>query len=141
MYCPTPKEVKKNLSQNTKVLKKARFLKNFFGEDAFDTIYYAHDITSDFIAQSAMQAFPSAKRVCFGDGLGIFYSLPYFTQTNFPLNPFSHGMRNPKKIFFNALRRSQRYWTLPRTNERKEAEYLVAVRPSDLGTIAFMGKL
>lgn len=42
------------------------------GAAAYDEIYYAHDVVGEFYRALA-QAYPQARRVCYGDGMGIVY--------------------------------------------------------------------
>ena len=130
---PEPCEIKTKLTQNAKVSKKANYLRAKFGREAFDTIYYAHDISADFIAQSAMQAFPNAERICFGDGLGILYSNDYFTGMTYPMPSAGEIVRQPHRGFRNLLCRLKRKWMLPSKNRRLDAHYVIPIIPCDPG--------
>ena len=137
---PEPSEIKAHLSQNAKVLKKAGYLRNKFGPDAFDAIYYAHDISADFIAQSAMQAFPKAERICFGDALGVLYSNKFFTGMTYPMGSAGEILRRPDRTFRNILYRLKRAWILPSENHHLEANYVVPILPCDPGGDFIKGK-
>jgi hypothetical protein len=47
-------------------------LRELIGEEHFDELYYAHDIEGGTY-QFLCTAYPEAKRICFGDGLGNVY--------------------------------------------------------------------
>lgn len=141
LYFPTQNEIQSHLSHNFRVAAKARYLKNKFGNDAFKAIYYAHDISADFIAQSAMKAFPRADRVCFGDGLGLFYSNDYFTKQTYPLTRTCAGDGWPLSAFRNWLFRIKRAWTLPFFDKATfGCQYVVPILPSDPGGDYLRGK-
>jgi hypothetical protein len=53
----------------------ARELRSLFAGD-FEEIYYAHDVIGVFYAMLS-QSYPEARRICFGDGLGIVYERHY----------------------------------------------------------------
>lgn len=130
---PQPCEINNKLSQNIKVAKKANYLRQKFSTTCFDAIYYAHDISADFIAQSAMQAFPDAERVCFGDGLGIFYSNDYFTDMAYPVPSAGEIFKGPHRVLRNLLCRLKRKWTLPSKDRRLDAQYALPILPCDPG--------
>lgn len=140
LYFLEQDEIKTCLSQNVKVLNKAAYLRNKFGQDAFNAIYYAHDISADFIAQSAMQAFPNAKRICFGDALGVVYSNDFFTSITYPIGSVGDILRRPIRIFGNMLYRLKRAWTLPPPSCRMDANYVIPIMPCDPGGDFLKGK-
>ncbi|QOD82911.1 MULTISPECIES: polysialyltransferase family glycosyltransferase [Chromobacterium] len=137
---PDPNEVRVHLSHNAKVLDKASYLRHKFSEAKIDAIYYAHDISADFIAQSAMQAFLAAKRICFGDALGVVYSNDYFTELTYPLGNIIHAISQPATTVRNLLFRLKRNWTLPRKDCRLDACYVVPILPCDPGGDFLAGK-
>ncbi len=47
-------------------------LRDLCGGAAFDAIFYSHDVVGEFYRALAA-AYPQARRVCYGDGLGIVY--------------------------------------------------------------------
>ena len=53
-----------------------RRFRNKLGVEKIDEIYYAHDIGGQ-VPGLAMNAFPQAKRILFGDGLGSVYNKTY----------------------------------------------------------------
>ena len=140
LYFPEQDEIKAHLSQNAKVLNKAGYLRKKFGQDAFDAIYYAHDISADFIAQSAMQAFPNAKRICFGDALGVVYSNDFFTGMTYPIGSAGNILRWPGRVFRNMPYRFKRAWTLPSASRRLDADYVIPILPCDPGGDFIEGK-
>lgn len=135
-----PTEVKAHLSANLRVRTKAGYLEDRFGKDGFAAIYYAHDIGSDFFAQSAMQAFPNATRVCFGDALGVVYSIAYYTEQTFPIGSLVENLKRPGRTLRNVLWRVKRHWTLPRVSRRLDADYAVLMLPCDPGGDFLPGK-
>jgi hypothetical protein len=48
-----------------------RDLKRFIGRDIFTEIYYSHDITGGEMIRLLCLAYPEARCICYGDGLGI----------------------------------------------------------------------
>jgi hypothetical protein len=139
ILAPNRQELMSNLSPNTQVNKKAIYLRKMFGKKLIDAVYYSHDISADFIAQSTMQAFPAAERICFGDALGVVYTNNYFTEQAFPVGVFSKKNRGLSCIG-NLIRRIKRSWTLPRKNQRFDANYAVLILPCDPGGDFLPGK-
>ena len=129
---PEQDEVKSHLSHNSPVMKKAKYLRGKFGQDAFAAVYYAHDISADFIAQTAMQAYPNASRVCFGDALGVVYGNDYFTNQTFPVGVVEVISR-PIQTLRNLLYRIKRNWSLPNRRHRLDAGHAVLILPCDPG--------
>ncbi len=139
LFFPEQDEVKSHLSHNSRVMRKADYLRGKFGQSAFAAVYYAHDISADFIAQSAMQAYPNASRVCFGDALGVVYSNDYFTDQTYPVGAVEAFSR-PIQTIRNLLFRIKRTWTLPMRRLRLDAEYAALVLPCDPGGDFLAGK-
>lgn len=137
---PEQDEVKSHLSHNSRVMRKAGYLRRKFGQDAFAAIYYAHDISADFIAQSAMQAFPNAARICFGDALGVVYSNDYFTDQTYPVGGAEEAFSRPAQTIRNILFRLKRAWTLPSRVRRLDAGHAVLILPCDPGGNFLEGK-
>jgi hypothetical protein len=132
-------EVRVHFSHNKRVIKKADYLRNKFGLNAFTAVYFAHDISADFIAQSAMQAYPKASRVCFGDALGVVYSNDYFTDCTYPVGVVEAFSR-PMRTIRNLLIRLKRTWTLPSPRHRLDAEHALLILPCDPGGDFLLGK-
>lgn len=139
LFFPEQDEVKSHLSHNSRVMRKAKYLRSKFGQDAFIVVYYAHDISADFIAQSAMQAYPNASRVCFGDALGVVYSNDYFTDQTFPVGVVEAFSR-PIQTIRNLLYRIKRNWSLPNRRHRLDADHAVLILPCDPGGDFLTGK-
>ena len=139
LFFPEQSEVKAYLSHNSRVIKKADYLRGKFGQTAFVAVYYAHDISADFIAQSAMQAYPNASRVCFGDALGVVYSNNYFTNHTYPVNA-AQAFSRPMRTIRNLLFRLKRAYTLPSRKRRLDADYAVLILPCDPGGDFLLGK-
>ncbi len=138
---PTAREIQANLSANFTVAKKAAYLRQRFGNEAFASVFYAHDMGSDYIAQSAMQAFPMATRVCFGDALGVVYSNDYYTRLTYPVGSLADWLRKPRQTLVNLLWRCKRAYTLPAKNARLDAHIAALVLPSDPGGDFLPGKI
>jgi len=132
-------EVKAHLSHNSRVMKKADYLRGKFGQNAFAAVYYAHDVSADFIAQSAMQAYPNASRICFGDALGVVYSNDYFTDHTYTIS-IAEALSRPMLTIQNILFRLKRLWTLPSRNRRLDAEHVALILPCDPGGDFLNGK-
>lgn len=45
-----------------------------FPGNSYDEIYYVHDVSGARVLSLAAHAWPNARRVCLGDGFGIFYA-------------------------------------------------------------------
>jgi hypothetical protein len=139
LFFPEQDEVKAHLSHNSRVIRKADYLRGKFGQSAFAAVYYAHDISADFMAQSAMQAFPEAVRICFGDALGVVYSNDYFTDHTYPVGAVE-ALSRPIQTIRNLLFRIKRIWTLPTRRHRLDADHAVLVLPCDPGDDFLAGK-
>jgi hypothetical protein len=138
---PSARDIQENLSANFTVAQKAAHVRQRFGEDAFASIFYAHDMGSDYIAQSAMQAFPQATRVCFGDALGVVYSNDYYTRLTYPLGSMFDWLTKPRRNLINLLWRCKRAYTLPAKSDRLDAHIAALILPSDPGGDFLPGKL
>lgn len=133
-------DVKASFSPVFRVRGKARWLRQRYGADAFGAVHYAHDIGSDFLAQSAMQAFPHAKRACFGDALGVVYSNDYYSRLTYPLASFPACLCTPRKTLTHLFWRLLRTYTLPLRSARLDPEFAVLILPCDPGGDFFPGK-
>ena len=139
LFFPEQNEVKAHLSHNSRVMRKADYLRGKYGLNAFTAVYFAHDISADFIAQSAMQAFPNAVRICFGDALGVVYSNDYFTDHTYAVGA-AEALSRPMQTIRNLLFRLKRVWTLPSRSRRLNAEHAVLILPCDPGGDFLRGK-
>lgn len=90
-------------------------------------IYYAHDLSSDFWNQALMQAFPKAKRICYGDALGLVYSQSYFTQLMYQIYD------QKKLLIHNILARIKRYFLYPSKKKQLQADEAILAIPCDPG--------
>lgn len=81
----------------------AKILQKMYGENFFEVIYFPHDATSDGVAQTFMQAFPKAERVCYGDAWGNLIDRNYFE------NFFDKNSKTPGH-FFSYLKRKIKPW-------------------------------
>lgn len=72
-----------------------KILNYLYKKDFFETIYFSHHATSDFTAQTFIQAFPNAKLICYGDAFGNFIDQDY-------LKPL---IKNNVRNFFSWLKR------------------------------------
>lgn len=139
---PSPQDIQAHLSPNFRVAAKARHLRQRFGADAFGAVFYAHDMGSDYLAQSAMQAFPRAQRVCFGDALGVVYSNDYYTRLTYPLaTSLLEGLKAPVRQLASIFWRCKRGFTLPRRRDRLDAGYAALILPCDPGGDFLPGKV
>jgi hypothetical protein len=138
---PMAQDIQENLSANFTVAKKAAHLRRRFGAGAFGSVYYAHDMGSDYIAQSAMQAFPQATRVCFGDALGVVYSNDYYTRLTYPVGSVASCIKKPWRPLVNLFWRCKRAYTLPAKRDRLDAHTAALILPSDPGGDFLPGKL
>jgi hypothetical protein len=132
---PGPDEIRSALSPNFRVARKARYLRGRFGEDAFGVVCFAHDLGSDYLAQSALQAFPQARRACFGDALGVMYTHAFYTRMTYPL-----AGAGPRRALVNLLWRAKRAYTLPAPPRRLDAEFAVPILAADPGHDFLPGK-
>ena len=58
-------------------------LRKKLGSEKFEEIYYPHDVVGEFF-WALGQAYPRARRICFGDGLGIVYERRYYMDISYP---------------------------------------------------------
>lgn len=137
---PTAHDIKAHLSPNFTVMAKAHHLRERFGAQAFDSVFYAHDMGSDYLAQSAMQAFPEAKRVCFGDALGVVYSNDYYTHLTYPVSNLAHWLKRPVATLTSLFWRCKRAYTLPPRGQRLDAHTAALILPCDPGGDFLPGK-
>lgn len=137
---PSPEEIRTALSPNFRVRSKARWLLQRFGEDSFAAVHYAHDIGSDYLAQSAMQAFPHAVRACFGDALGVFYTNDYYTRLTYPLAKVPECFSSPWRTLINIFWRLKRAYTLPLPHRRLDANFAIPILLCDPGGDFLSGK-
>jgi Alpha-2,8-polysialyltransferase (POLYST) len=122
------------LGHFTSVLKKAKILKQHFGAQTVARFYYSHDLTSDFMSQAFMQAYPNAYKVSFGDGFGLFYDQKHFDKQFFPINDFSLSSIK------NCFRRLKRIWSLSTCPTIYEADVFLGILPQEASPHFFKAK-
>ncbi|HBB52563.1 MAG TPA: hypothetical protein DCZ80_01505 [Legionellales bacterium] len=118
----------------TSVLKKAKILKKYFGQQQIARFYYSHDLTSDFISQAFMQGFPKSYKVSFGDGFGLFYDKKHFEKQFFPINDFSQASIK------NVLSRIKRAWSVMSCSQVFDADMLLGILPQEASSNCFHNK-
>jgi hypothetical protein len=106
---------------------RAMFLQRKLLQYAIDEIYFAHDNSSDFWNQALMQAFPAAKRYCYGDALGLVYTHTYFNQLMYRLR------HEGSILFYNFFARFKRFLLYPGKKRRLFAERAILAIPCDPG--------
>lgn len=111
------------LPVRTRVLPLRKALKDYTILD----IYYSHDISSDFWNQALMQALPKAKRICYGDALGLVYTQSYFTQLMYQIYD------QKKLLIHNILARIKRYFLFPSKRKQLQADEAILAIPCDPG--------
>ncbi|RUR20220.1 hypothetical protein ELY21_01505 [Legionella sp. km535] len=100
-----------------------RKLKNY----SVDEFFFSHDISSDFWNQTIMHAFPDAKRICYGDALGLVYTQNYFTQ-------LMYRIKNKNKIIVhNIIARIKRKFLYPSKNNQLIPQQAILAIPCDPG--------
>lgn len=106
---------------------RSRFLYNKLKKYQVDELFFSHDISSDFWNQTLMHAFPDAKRICYGDALGLVYTQNYFTQ-------LMYRIKNKNKIIVhNIFARIKRKFLYPaKKNQLIPQEAILAI-PCDPG--------
>ncbi|KTD47626.1 polysialyltransferase family glycosyltransferase [Legionella quateirensis] len=106
---------------------RSRFLFSKLKKYTIDEFFFSHDISSDFWNQTLMHAFPYAKRICYGDALGLVYTQNYFTQ-------LMYRIKNKNKIIVhNIFARIKRKFLYPaKTNQLMPQEAILAI-PCDPG--------
>ncbi|CAM3002840.1 polysialyltransferase family glycosyltransferase [Legionella worsleiensis] len=92
-----------------------------------EELFFAHDISSDFWNQTLMHAFPAARRICYGDALGLVYTPNYFTQLMYRIKS-----RN-KIIVHNLLARIKRKFLYPGNKHQLMPQDAILAIPCDPG--------
>jgi len=64
MYCLSPYRL---------LTDRSSWIRKKFGVGNCYSCYYSHDVSADHTAQALMQAFPEARRICYGDPPGFLY--------------------------------------------------------------------
>lgn len=105
-------------------------LEGWLGGRPAGQVLYAHDLTADFLAQAAMQARPSACRICFGDAWGVVYSNEHFEAETFPCR-WLMLLRAPLALSLNLYSRAHR--RLSRGRRPMGPQAVFAILPLDPG--------
>lgn len=106
---------------------RSRFLAKKIGQFKVTDFYFAHDISGDFWNQTLMHCFPTARRLCFGDALGLVYSREYINSHMFSFEPYA------RTLILNSLSRIKRHWMLPRKKRQLFAQQALLALPCDPG--------
>ncbi|HAT2056340.1 polysialyltransferase family glycosyltransferase [Legionella pneumophila serogroup 9] len=106
---------------------RAKFLTQKLKKHQIDEIFFSHDLSSDFWNQVLMHAFPTAKRICYGDALGLVYSQSYFSQLMYQI------INKNKIIFHNILARIKRKLIYPDKKNQLQAQEAILAIPCDPG--------
>lgn len=106
---------------------RAKILKRKLKKYQIDEIFFSHDISSDFWNQVLMQAFPKAKRICYGDALGLVYSQNYFSQLMYKIT------NKNKIILHNILAKIKRSLIYPGKKNQLQAQEAILAIPCDPG--------
>lgn len=133
LLAPSDEEVSNHLSQHLTVMRKAAYLRGLLAPPGISDMHYAHDISADFLAQSVMQAFPQATRVCYGDALGVVYENSYFESVTYPLNDLRMLLKEPVGYARNIAARLRRRWLRPGRTRQLEATHASLILPCDPG--------
>ncbi len=133
VWAPTDDELKRYFSAITPVPVRAGRLRSRFGPRYFDRIFYPHNVAGDFTAQSLFSAFPDAKRICYGDSLGIVYSPSGFEAMNYDTGGLYESLRNPWTTAKNFLLRLARMAMAPRAGKNFEPHQYALLIPAQLG--------
>lgn len=140
VLAPSDEEISKHLSQHLTVRRKAAYLRGVLTPGVISDIHYAHDISAEFLAQSVMQAFPQAARVCYGDALGVVYENSYFESLTYPLQNVRALLQEPTRYVRNIVARLRRRWLRPGSTRQLEATHVSLILPCDPGQNFLLGK-
>jgi len=62
-----------HLSPYRRLIDRVKWLLHYLGDTNYEACYFSHDASADHTAQALMQAFPTARRICYGDPPGFLY--------------------------------------------------------------------
>ncbi|HAT6809158.1 alpha-2,8-polysialyltransferase family protein [Legionella pneumophila] len=106
---------------------RAKLIRRKLKKYEFDELFFSHDISSDFWNQALMHAFPHAKRICYGDALGLVYTQTYFSR-------FMYQIINKNGIIpHNILARLKRKLIYPAKKYQLQAQQAILAIPCDPG--------
>jgi hypothetical protein len=115
------------------ILLRAKYLKFIFQKYKFSEIFFSHDISSDFLSQAFMRAFPYAEFICFGDSYGTVYTHRYFENIFYPVISLLKSRTTFRAAIKNFLLRVRRWSILLGGYQYAEAKYAILIMPSDPG--------
>jgi hypothetical protein len=129
LWTPSPAELNRDLSPRRSVAAKARDLRRRFEGAEIGAIFYPHDLTSDFLPLAMGRAFPGARRVCFGDGLGMVCTRTYFERHMYGAATLRDLLTTPGTAVRHGLARLRRAWA--RGGDRSTADSYMLILPHD----------
>ena len=129
LWAPTRSGTGRDLPPRRRVAARARFFRERFQDVEVGTVFYPHDLTSDFLPESMSQAFPRAHRVCFGDGLGMVCTRAYFERHLYGAATLQDLLKTPATALRHRLARLRRSWT--RRDDGRAADSYVLILPHD----------
>ncbi|KGP63630.1 hypothetical protein EP47_03130 [Legionella norrlandica] len=106
---------------------RAKLIRSRLKKYQFDELLFSHDISSDFWNQALMHAFPYAKRICYGDALGLVYTQNYFSRLMYQI------INKDKIILHNILARIKRKLIYPGKKNQLQAQEAILAIPCDPG--------
>lgn len=118
------------LSKKT-VKAKTFFLRERLDWDSYSQVFYAHDLSIDFVAQAVMQACPSAERICYGDPPGILYARDFYLSLMYPRGIKWSTLRAPVSFFRGIAARAAAWYRLPANDRVLTASTAVLMLPCD----------
>lgn len=73
LHVPSRRARTLHLSPYRRLTDRVKWFRRHLGGTAYETCFYSHDASADHTAQALMQAFPDARRICYGDPPGFLY--------------------------------------------------------------------
>lgn len=77
LWIPTAEEDAQFFRRTRPLRARSRALRKRLG-DGVTAVYFSHDLHLSFIPQSLLWAWPEAKRITFGDAMGVVYGFRYY---------------------------------------------------------------
>ncbi len=62
-----------HLSPYRRLIDRVKWFQHYLGDTHYEAYFFSHDASADHTAQALMQAFPTARRICYGDPPGFLY--------------------------------------------------------------------
>lgn len=129
LWAPSGPDLRRHLSPRRRAAAKARFLREQFRDAEIGAVFYPHGLTSDFLPLSMSRAFPAARRVCFGDGLGVVHTRAYFERHMYGATTLRDLLTTPGTALRHGLARLRRAWT--GAGDKGTADSYVLILPHD----------